>query len=568
VFVDKVDEAFLLKRKIMQQERGRLEFQVQKETAEAEKQTRQSLEAAIRAKVREELEAQYGLAKESHGMFRGKAGLLRAIGLVVLIAGAFIGGQKLSMGHMPWADKAVQNNAGIDTSASSVDKMLNSGLGPSAPASQSVASSATGDPDIDNDPMLQAIGGNRIGAKGISMEQALSAATVLAKSVGNTTAERAMAGGQNGSGTSAPSVVGASADGAGANGSARETSPGKLSDVPSRIKLTMAAEFAVALAECGQIQRAQRVLSAIKNKPALATDQQTLTAVNVAGLEIQAWALQSQAEGKSRRAADVIRSQSELIASPSDRAQAMNRVAVILSQQSQLLPTVPQAFLTLSVASLKNIPDPKQKGALVGEWLVSMGTVLLAEATSNASAGRWAKARGTAMTMDALMEQARDDQAQIKLNALYFRLQQVLGNGDKASQSLSLALTLAKKYPNFTDRAASLRSIAQLSGNTSLEQVQSAVNSLVTQIEPTVGPDKAQAMVQLAILQAEVGMQEQSERLSQRAESAVGLTAMELLEIKSDLIVRTDLALAKSWHKSGSYAKSEVLMQRIGDYLF
>jgi uncharacterized Zn finger protein (UPF0148 family) len=38
VFVDKVDEAFLLKRKIVQQERGRLEFQAQKETVEAEKQ--------------------------------------------------------------------------------------------------------------------------------------------------------------------------------------------------------------------------------------------------------------------------------------------------------------------------------------------------------------------------------------------------------------------------------------------------------------------------------------------------------------------------------------------------
>jgi hypothetical protein len=389
---------------------------------------------------------------------------------------------------------------------------------------------------------------------------------VLAKSVGNTTAERAMAGGP--SGTSAASAVSSnsSIDG-GVKGSMGATSPGMLSEVPPSIKWTIAAEFAVALAEIGQLQRAQGVLKAVKVKPVFASDPQTSSTVRSAELEIQAWALQSQADGQSRRAVDVIRSQAESIANPAERAQALYRVAVVLSQQNHLLPVVPQAFLKLSAAALKDVPDSIKKG-VVGEWTVSMGKVLLAEAVSNVSKGRWAKAREVSPALNGLLEQARDDQTQLKLHALNCRLQQVLGNGEKASQSLTRALTLANKFPNFADRAASLRSIAQLGGNVSHDQVQSSINSLLAQIEPMLGPDKAQAMVQLAVLQAEVGAHEQSDRLSQRAETTVGLTAMELLEIKSDLIVRTDLAMARYLHKSGSYAQSEILMQRIGDYLF
>ena len=559
VFVDKVDEAFLLRRKIMQQERSKLDFQAAKETKDAEKKTSQSLEAALRAKIREELEAEYGIQKESRGLFRGKAGLVRATALLGLVATAFLSGQRVTDIELPWGDKAAKA-----TSSAKVDKMLNTGLGKStALPESSSAPSGTGDPDIDNDPMMQAIGGNRVGAKGLSMEQALSAATVLAKSVGNTTAERAMAGGAGA--TSVGASVGTSVGTSGASVSPPQASTA----VPVLIKLTMQSEFALSLAELGQLGRSQGILKIIKANPSLATDPQSAASVKMTDLEVQAWALPSQTEGKARRAAaDALRSQAEAIADPTDRALALCRVAAILSQQTQLSPEVSRAFLTLAASSLKTIPDVQRKYTLVGEWAVSMATVLLAEATSHAKAGRWAKAQTSAESLDGLIKQAPGEQTLIKLHAVQFRLLQLLGQSEKANQSLTTALTLSGNQQNFSERASSLRAIAQLGGTAARAQVQQAATALSAQIEPASGPEKAQALVQLALLHAEAGSQTLSDRLSQRAESATGLTAVERLEVKSDLIVRTDLGLAKALHKAGNYAQSEALLQRISDYLF
>ena len=72
----------------------------------------------------------------------------------------------------------------------------------------------------------------------------------------------------------------------------------------------------------------------------------------------------------------------------------------------------------------------------------------------------------------------------------------------------------------------------------------------------------------MALLHAHAGAQAASERFSQRAESATGLTPAERLEIKSDLIVRTDLGMARALHRAGDYAAAEAVLLRISDYLF
>ncbi len=252
VFVDKVDEAFLLKRKIMQQERAKIEFSVARETSEADKKSRQSLEAALRAKIRDELEAEYGLQRGGSDLFQGKAGLLRAAGLLGLMALAFAGGQNLPSVELPWGKKT--------TSAASVDKMLQNSLGtsgvgsPASVASEAVLASVASD-DIANDPMMQAIGGHRVGAKGLSIEQALSAISVITKSAPLHTANvnangapvSASATDTLGNADVAPSAVSATA----------------AVTVPPAIKLAMQTEFAVTLASLGQSGRARGVLQAI-----------------------------------------------------------------------------------------------------------------------------------------------------------------------------------------------------------------------------------------------------------------------------------------------------------------
>jgi uncharacterized Zn finger protein (UPF0148 family) len=555
VFVDKVDEAWLLKRKIMQQERAKLEFQAQRDASEAEKKTKQSLEAALREKIREELEAEFGMKNGSTSVFAGKKGLLRLGSLAALLGMAFVGGQSMSANGLPWASKGAKAAVSQEAANANVDKMLASGLGaPSADMPPTGAGSNTGDPDIDNDPMIQAIGGKRIGAKGISMEQAISAATVLAKSVGNTTAERALAG-NSASGNSGPA-------GDSATGSAPVT------DVPPRLKLSLASELAAELAELGQSRRAEAVLKNILSNPKWANDPQAAAQLRMARLEVRAWTLGNLPQSKARSAADELRTELESIADPAERTLALSRIGVILSQQEQLPPEVAHAFLTLSASALKATPQAQRGGGLVGEWMVSMGQVLVSEATVHAKSGRWSKAEQASTALEALTQQGADDMAQAKLLALNYRSKLLMGQDEKAIQSLGAALTIAAKMRSLEDRGTALKGIAQLGKAASQGSVQTAVSTLAGQLDPANGPEKANALVQLALLHSQAGAQAQADRLSRMAEKSTGLTPTELLEIKADLIVRTDLALARWTHNGGDYAKAETLLKRVGDYLF
>jgi hypothetical protein len=143
-----------------------------------------------------------------------------------------------------------------------------------------------------------------------------------------------------------------------------------------------------------------------------------------------------------------------------------------------------------------------------------------------------------------------------------------MGQTDRANQSWAAALALSAKPREFVHQAASLRALAQLARIANQTQVQAALAALSNQLVPASGPDKAQALSQLALLQADAGAQAPSERLSQLAESATGVTPAEMMAIKADLVVRTDLALARSLHHAGAYAQAEVLLLRVGDFLF
>ena len=180
VFVDKITDEALLRRRILEQERNKLDFQNSRDAQNADKQTREQLEALLRAQVRKELEAKYG------GKPRSRSGLFKLAGVAGLLALAFVGGRAGSTSG--WSmEQMLPGNKAKGTSPAQVNKMLDA-VGPEAAAQPQAgaAGTATGDPDID-DPLIQAAGGKKIGAQGISIEQAVAAAGALAKSVGNST---------------------------------------------------------------------------------------------------------------------------------------------------------------------------------------------------------------------------------------------------------------------------------------------------------------------------------------------------------------------------------------------
>ena len=574
VFIDKLTDEYLLKKKIMQQELGAIEFQKSKSAKDTAKGSRESVEAAIRAQVRAELEKKYGISKA--GFFKGKAGLLISTTLAIAMGLLYMGEKGVTIGGMslPWGKKETAAGA---MSASNLQATAGA---PAAGGTGAVAGAAgvtgagsatadpTGDPDID-DPLIQAAGGKRIGAKGLTMEEAVAAANVLGKSAGNTTAERALAGGAAKSGVSGggQTVSAGTAGASGAGSAATGGTEAAATSVPKEVKQQLTAEFAGVLAELGQGARAREVLKALAGSINPVTDTQAASALQAAQLKLQAWSIQRMAGGQAAQAAEDLKAKTQAIANAQERTQLQGQVAVILSRNSQLAPEVPRLFLSLGAESLKAVGGG-QTNASLGDLAVSMAEVFLNETTARAKAGVWTKAKASAAQVEDLIKQAPDAWAQSRLYAVDHLAKLQTGQTDKATKSLNSALALAAKNNNLPERAVWLRSISQLSDASTHEQFEAAANNLQTQLNAKSGVEKARGLTELSLLYTAAGFSGKSAQLRSLAQATAGLSAADSVAINTDLVVRSDMAMAKMLHGLGRYADAEAVLQRVAGYLF
>lgn len=589
IFVDKVTDEFLLRRKMMEQERGKIEYQQAKSAKDSDKRAREMMEAAMRAQVREELEKEYGI-KEKRGLFRGSSGLFRGIGLVGLLAVAFFGGRGFSLEGLPGSKPAADKEASASKtmSADSLEKAAQ-GAGGEAGEAEAIAT-ASGDPDVD-DPLIQAVAG-KPGGKTLTLEQALAASKTLAKSVGNTTADRALAGGSVGGkagsateaannaidsavglATSANSIIAGAPTASGGTSAAglalagRDSADAVTATVPKQTKLVLTAEFARTLAELGQSARAREVLKAATASLNPAAEPEAAVALRNAELRAQAWAIQRREAGAPGKASEELKNKILALPNPVERTQTLGQVAVILSRGGQLPPEVSRIFLSLAADSLKTVAGAGQPAAL-GDLAVSMAEVFANETSARAKAGQWSKAQASAGQVDALIKQAPDSWSQLRLYAIDHQIKQHLGQSDKAKQSLDAALAQAGKNSNLSERATWLRSVAQLADAAAQEQMDTMTSSLQAQLETKSGVEKAQALTQLALLYANGGLPARAERYRRMVQTTAGLSPAENTLISAELIVHSDLALARVLQGLGRYAEAESLLQRVGGYLF
>ena len=561
IFVDKVDEDFLLKRRLREQERNKIEAQMTRDTKITDKRNRELREASIREQIRKELEEEYGLNKKA-GVFSGKKGLVRGAVALAVLGVAFTGGQyfQTQRGQSEANSAANAAVAAKDTAAAHVDKMLDQ-VGPKETGASAAA--PTGDPDID-DPLIQAAGGKRIGAEGITMEQAVAAAQVLGKSIGNTAGQNAPrpgVGGGAGGGVAGADKAGASASSSA--GAATDTA----APIAEQTKLVLTAEFAQQLAELGQPLRAHEVLKALKASPKLAAEPGAALAVRRADLAIQAWAMPSQTEGRARSEMERIKASAMALADAGERTQTLARIGVILSRHPQLPPEAARAFLTLAAESLKTMPSSPQRVTVLNDWVVSLGEVLLAEVSARSRAGDWSKARAAGVQLEALIKQATEPSAVARLQAVNYQVQLTLGQPAKANQSLTVATTLASTISSPLARASVLRAITRLSRAPIDDKLQSTIAALSSQLDPRSGLEKAQALAQLSLLFSDAGRRDQSNQFSQSVHATAGLSPQDSAAVKADLLTRGDLSQAKALHQAGLYAESEVVLQRLGRYL-
>lgn len=572
VFIDKLTDEYLLKKKIMQQELGAIEFQKSQSAKNSSKDILASTEAAIRAQVREELEKKYGISKA--GFFKGKGPILAA-SLVAVALGLLYAGEKgVTVGGMslPWGKKEAPagmsstslQQASAGASAAGSTGVTAGAAGATSAVAGSAAADPTGDPDID-DPLIQAAGGKKIGAKGLTIEEALAASKTLAKSAGNTTAERALAGGPGGAAASAGAVNTGGAVVASGAGSA---SAGATEAIPKQTKQLLTAEFSSLLAELGQVARSREVLKALAGSINPATDAPAASALQAAQLKLLAWSALRMDGGQVRQVAEDLKVKTQAIANPQERTLLQGQVAVILSRNTLLPPDVPRLFLSLAAESLKAVGGAQSSAAL-GDLAVSMAEVFLHETTARARAGGWGKARASAAQVEDLLKQAPDAWAQSRLYAVDYQAKLQTGQTDKASKSLESALGLAGKTSNLQERAVWLRSIAQLSSDASThEQFEAMANALQAQLNAKTGMEKARGLTELTLLYTAAGLPGKASQLRSLALATGGLSSADSVTINTDLLVRSDLATAKMLHGLGRYAEAEAVLQRVSGYLF
>jgi len=549
VFVDKVTEEFLLKRKIMQQERAKLTFQADRDTKESLKLSRQAMEAAIRAEVRKELEAEFGRSEGAH-FLSGKAGLLRLTGMASLLVLAFAGGNAMSQSAWPWSNSDsilnFKKTVGVD---SLMDKTG------SGKAGATEAAPTAGEQDIED--LLTTSGSNGNG-KGLTLDQALAAANTLGKALGNTTAERAWTGAVS------PSVAGS----AGSSSLALLPTQ-KIPALPAspETRWILTVEFARQLAELGQWQRAQDVLRSLKATPNPNVTPEVASGIRLADLEVRAWAMGAVGKDRVGKAIEAVQLATNL-PDPAERVHAMGRVGVILSQQAPSQAAASRAFIAQAGDALKSVADVNLREKLHGDWMVFMGEAYGAEVASLAKAGQWKKAKLGSSALDSLIQQAPQGPAKVRLHAIQSRMRQQLGEADQSRESLARALSMAAAETSLSGRAVLLRAIAKLSGAAALEPVQLAVRSLVVQLGSQSGVDKVKALTQLALLQADAGLNAKAEEYRRVTLETGGVSPLELTVFQSELMFRTNLAVASLMHSQGRYAESELVWQGLATYLF
>lgn len=555
VFVDKVTEEALLRRRMLEQERARVSYARDRDAREAEKKLRASLEAALREQIREEVEAEFGVGREGRA-WGGK--WVRGAAFVGLLAAAFGGGMVLQGGGAPSWQAAKAGWSALGTDAQAI-----TGADTAATAAAAAANGGppTGDVDID-DPLVQAAGGKRIGAKGLTVEQAVAAAQVLAKSVG-----RGGAAAGPGAGAAQGAASGAAAGTAAAPGVVL-TAAGAVGGEPVSAveKAALTAEFAGRLAELGQLARARALLAALNDSPE-AQQPVVEAARRMAAVEVSAWAIEGLSADAARKRVEALSALAAGLPGAGERAAALARAAVILAHVQSSQPDTARAMLSRAAEAIKAIREEPAREAATNAWTVAQGETFVAQARMRARTGQPGRARALAGEVGALVQRATDAQAQARLRALEAQAWHDAGDTARMVKAIDAALMLVAAERDLPRRAEALRAVAESAGDAGYDKLLTAATALQLLVEDRPGAERQAMLVQLALLHAMVGEPVQGERLKALALAEDGALPAEAGAVLARLLVRSDLAAARRAHGYGQYASADIFLRRVADYL-
>jgi hypothetical protein len=555
VFVDKVDEQFLLRKKLTEQERRRAEMALDREKKISAKASKEAMEREMREQVRKEVEAEMGISDGKGGMAMGSK-IKLGVAALGLAGAAFFGG------------KFAAGGGGGETSAGKADDKSGSIAATSAavaakPADldqimQNLPSAGTLDPAsaellddaAQEEALMKSARNGGPNAKGISMDQALAASMQLASAVGNTTAQRAL------NGASGPS-----------GGASAAAGPAFVpAQLPADFKPLLSLEFADQLAQMGQSSRARGVLREIQTlpnpTPALST------AAQVSDIVISAWGVSSATAEKSRKLLDNVKSGVAALREPAAKAKAASAAASALALQSRSPEQIAQAFLSQAAEAAGQVGDAAQRQIAADELLISTGQVLLAGVNSASKTGNWERATELSNRLQTATKQSRTPAATAKLLAMLSQAKSVTTADASASQSLDSAIGEALKAASVAEKAMALHAVADITGSSGAASVMKALQSVEPAAAQATGIPKVQAMGAMSAAYASVGDEAKAEEMRRQIAAATGIAPVEHQMEMAKALLRSDTSLARFQQRTGAYAQAESTIQRAASYLF
>ena len=553
VYVDKLTEEFLLHKKIAKEERRRAEILAAKGVEAQARSAKNRAEALLRDKIRKELEEELGIEKVKTRIFSGRAGLVRAGGILLLIGGAFVGGMGASSlldrsgrGSEPQLAHGISQADGIEkllVASPSMNKKLDE--------LSSAKADELGEPVVDmtSDELLMNVaeqGGGK--NKGLTVAQAVAASQKLANPLVNR-AEKSKVQQENPENRSAP--VNATVH----------------AHIPVKLKPILQAELARILAELGHVQRAHEVLKTAYKVPLAERGIDGTIQLKLADIEVEAFSLLGASEGRVKSQLDVIGKSLAELPSPYWRALVLARLGEIVgsSPRSSVANAVP--YFQQANEAAKQITPIEQQDVAIGNLVVSMARLQLESATRYASKGLWSHARERVTEIEAIHKQFVNSRNQSRLAAVEYQSQYLLGSHKRAKEILQSAMSTTEKL-GLAEKLQALRvwaSVLNVFDSVAFQKLLTLTQAQVEALQA--GSEKMQAIGELALVHADAGKSEIFETLRSRVALIAGVPPEPAAEMDARLGVIGMLALARNASERGNFATVEGYLRVVAEHL-
>ncbi len=578
VFVDKVTPEMLLRKKLLEQEKRKMEMRQDNEQKNDLKKQQEAMERRVRDDIRAELEEEYGLTEGGSRM--SKATKMKLAGAALgLVAVAFLGGRFLGGGAGSAESLAKGPGASGASGSSAVTSAANAAAGASKGADidkilQTLPSAGdvgivapeSGDETEQEMAMLKSARNGGPNAQGMSMEQAVAASMTLAQSVGNTSAQRALSGtgaAGGGAGQAAGSTAGVAGAGAGVAGGVVEAT--QITGLPVEFKKDAAVVYAVALAEMGQSVRGRGILKELQNSPTIAPA--LADKLRAAEIQVSAWGLARTSADRAKKLMAGFGAELAAIKDPALRANAASQVAVALASQSNAPELAAQPMLTLAADAVSQVSGPQQ--ALATEHLmIATGKVLLAGIESASRAGQLNKANDLAGKLDSLSKQAKNNAASASLLALLYRAKQLTSTEAASSAVLDAAMASAAKVPELPSRISAIQTVGELAGAGAAITVQKNLQALDSALQLEKGGARLQAASAMSTAYASLGDSVKAAVARRLLGPTAEVAPAEIHTLAAITLVNSDIALARHMLNSGFIGQADAVLIRIAGYLF